>query len=172
MYRITAFTSVGGYNQNLIAGEEPELCVRLRKAGWLVWRLDAEMTLHDANILHFGQWWRRSIRAGYAFAEGVYFHGFTREKYRVRESMRIWLWGILLPISIIFLTFINACWLLLSISYLIQIIRISLKRGKLTYINIVYAFYLMLGKLPEGIGQLKYIFNRIFSRQNSLIEYK
>jgi hypothetical protein len=30
------------------AGEEPELCVRLRRRGWRILRLDAEMTRHDA----------------------------------------------------------------------------------------------------------------------------
>ena len=31
-----------------ICGEEPELCLRLSRAGWSVHRLDEEMTLHDA----------------------------------------------------------------------------------------------------------------------------
>src|SRR5262249_3908521 len=46
--RVDAFEAVRGFRDTLIAGEEPELCVRLRAAGWRVWRLDAEMTIHDA----------------------------------------------------------------------------------------------------------------------------
>ncbi|MEM9139196.1 MAG: glycosyltransferase, partial [Pseudomonadota bacterium] len=60
LMRMTALAAVGGYRDDLIAGEEPELCVRLRAAGWRVWRLDAEMTLHDADMHRFGQWWRRT----------------------------------------------------------------------------------------------------------------
>lgn len=75
MMRAHAFTSVNGYRDAMIAGEEPELCVRLRQKGWSIHRLDHEMTLHDAAITRFGQWWKRSMRAGHAYAEGAWLHG-------------------------------------------------------------------------------------------------
>ncbi len=75
MMRVQAFSGVQGFRNNLIAGEEPELCVRLRQAGWKIWRLVEEMTLHDAAMNRFSQWWKRSVRAGYAFAEGAAIHG-------------------------------------------------------------------------------------------------
>ena len=56
MIRASALAAAGGYREDMIAGEEPELCFRLRAAGWRVWRLDAEMTLHDAAMIHFSQW--------------------------------------------------------------------------------------------------------------------
>ncbi|MGB0440619.1 MAG: glycosyltransferase family 2 protein, partial [Paracoccaceae bacterium] len=59
LMRFDALRDAGGYDPGLIAGEEPELCVRLRAAGWKVWRLEAEMTLHDAAISRVGQWWSR-----------------------------------------------------------------------------------------------------------------
>ena len=48
LVRTEALRQVVGFRDDLIAGEEPELCVRLRAKGWSIWRLDAEMTLHDA----------------------------------------------------------------------------------------------------------------------------
>ena len=83
----------------MIAGEDPELCFRLRAAGWRVWRLDAEMTLHDAAMTHFGQWWRRVLRSGYAFAHGAYLHGTSPERHWVWESRRAWIWGVWLPLG-------------------------------------------------------------------------
>lgn len=65
LMRIDSIDAVGGYNESLIAGEEPELCLRLRQAGWGIDRIDAEMTLHDAAILSFPAWWRRTLRGGY-----------------------------------------------------------------------------------------------------------
>src|SRR5262249_13947583 len=62
MIRANAFADVGGYREDVLAGEEPELCVRLRAAGWRIWRLDAEMTLHDAAMTRFAQWWWRTVR--------------------------------------------------------------------------------------------------------------
>jgi len=50
--RAAALRAVGGYRDDLIAGEEPELCVRLRAAGWKIWRLGHDMTWHDATMTH------------------------------------------------------------------------------------------------------------------------
>ena len=93
MMRVLALKQVGGFNPTLIAGEEPELCVRLRQAGGKIMRIDAEMTLHDAQITHFKQWWKRSIRNGHAYAEGAWMHGKPPEKHWLKESRRIWVWG-------------------------------------------------------------------------------
>ena len=93
LFRTSAFASVGGYNPTLIAGEEPELCVRLRAAGWEIWRLDAEMTLHDAAMTRFSQWWKRMRRGGHAFAEGAALHGAPPERHFVSETRRALVWG-------------------------------------------------------------------------------
>jgi GT2 family glycosyltransferase len=57
LMRVAPVRQVGGYNPDIIAGEEPELCLRLRQRGWKILRVDAEMTLHDAAMTRFGQWW-------------------------------------------------------------------------------------------------------------------
>lgn len=64
LMRITAIDEVGGFNSKLVAGEEPELCVRLRGNGWEIWRLEAEMAVHDAAMTKFSQWWKRARRGG------------------------------------------------------------------------------------------------------------
>ncbi len=89
MMRLAALVEVGGFDPTVIAGEEPELCVRLRRAGWRIERLGTEMTLHDAAMSHFSQWWRRALRAGHSFAEGAHRHGGAPERHWVRESRRI-----------------------------------------------------------------------------------
>lgn len=72
--RIHALNDVGGYESSLIAGEESEMCVRLRARGWLIWRLDRERTLHDANTTELRQRWRRNKRAGHVFAKIAILH--------------------------------------------------------------------------------------------------
>ena len=69
LMRLAAYQAVGGFDARMIAGEEPELCSRLRAAGWRIMRLDAPMTIHDAAMLRFGQWWRRAIRGGFGYAQ-------------------------------------------------------------------------------------------------------
>lgn len=99
LMRADAFAAASGFRADLIAGEEPELCVRLRANGWKVWRLAEEMTLHDAAMTRFGQWWRRTLRGGHAFAEGAFLHGAAPEKHWLRESRRAWFWGLGVPLA-------------------------------------------------------------------------
>ena len=101
LMRFTAVQAVGGYEASLIAGEEPDLGRRLRAAGGEIWRIDAEMTLHDAALLRFGQWWRRMRRAGHAFAEGAALHGAGPERHWVAETRRALFWGAALPVLIV-----------------------------------------------------------------------
>jgi hypothetical protein len=99
MMRIDAFEAVHGFRADLIAGEEPELCVRLRANGGKIWRLNAEMTMHDAAMTRIGQWWKRAKRAGYAFAEGASLHGAPPERHYVPQARRALLWGLAMPAS-------------------------------------------------------------------------
>ncbi|MEO0745793.1 MAG: glycosyltransferase, partial [Pseudomonadota bacterium] len=125
MMRLSAFEAVGGFNPSLIAGEEPELCVRLRAAGWQVWRLEAEMTLHDAAITRFGQFWKRAQRSGHAFAEGAAMHGRPPERHGVVQMRRALLWGAGLPVLIVLIAVAFGPWaLLLSLVYLVQVARL------------------------------------------------
>lgn len=60
---------VGGYDPTLWAGEEPEMCRRIRHLGYKILYLDRLFTLHDFSMYHFSQYWQRAVRSGYAYAE-------------------------------------------------------------------------------------------------------
>lgn len=163
LMRLAALQEISGYRDDLIAGEEPELCQRLRRAGWQIWRLDVEMTWHDAQITRFGQWWRRSLRAGHAFAEGAALHGRGPDKHWVAETRRALLWGALLPAVIVLLAFLwPLAALLLLLIYPLQLARLA-RRGGLHW-----GFFTLLGKFPEALGALKYHLRR----DGRIIEYR
>jgi GT2 family glycosyltransferase len=173
MMRADAFVAVSGFRIDLIAGEEPELCVRLRANGWKVWRLDAEMTLHDAAMTRFSQWWRRSQRAGHAYAEGAYLHGHSAERHWLRESRRAWLWGLGIPLAILLACLWLGGWgLLLLLIYPLQAMRLARRGGKSTRENWLQAVFLVLGKFPEMLGQLRFFRHRLAAGKSTLIEYK
>lgn len=166
LMRVEAFAGVGGYDPGLIAGEEPELCVRLRQAGWEVWRIDREMTLHDAAMTRFGQWWKRTRRGGHAFAEGAALHGAPPERHWVAETRRALLWGAVLPIIAILGLLITLWAGLLLLAYPLQVLRLSRRYGW------ERAFFTVLAKVPEALGVLQYRMNRLRKRRSRLIEYK
>ncbi|MDZ4097482.1 MAG: glycosyltransferase [Methylophilaceae bacterium] len=173
MFRATAFSAASGYRAELIAGEEPELCVRLRTAGWKIWRLDAEMALHDAAMTRFGQWWRRAVRGGHAYAEGARLHGAPPERHCVRESRRIWVWGLGLPVAVLAgLAFFGWGGLLLLAFYPLQIVHLAYKGKRSTKQNWIHAFFLVLIKFPELQGQMTFWWRKVVDVQSTLIEYK
>ena len=167
LMRLDALRAVGGYRDDLIAGEEPELCVRLRQAGWKVWRLDAEMTWHDAAITRFGQWWKRSKRAGHAFAEGAALHGEPPEGHWVAETRRALIWGAAIPVTILLLTLLVNPWALLMLAiYPLQVVRLARQK------SFAWAFFTTLGNLPEELGAMQFYRNRLTRRSQGIIEYK
>jgi GT2 family glycosyltransferase len=167
LMRANAVRAAGGYRDSLIAGEEPELCLRLRQAGWQVWRLDAEMTAHDADMHRFGQWWQRSKRAGHAFAEGAALHGRTPERHWVRETRRAVLWGLVLPMLIVLCgVFVGPAALLLTLIYPAQMLRLGLRGGW------AYGVLTVLGKFAEAAGVLDFALRRWRRGPARLIEYK
>lgn len=173
MMRVGAFERVQGYRDDLIAGEEPELCVRLRASGWRIWRLDKEMALHDAAITRFSQWWTRTLRAGYAFAQGADLHGASPEHHCVRESCSIWFWGMGIPVVVFGLVPWWGNWaLVLLLVYPLQIVRLAVRGRYSPRENWWRAVFLVLGKFPEMFGQVKYLFHRHVGGKSGLIEYK
>lgn len=167
LIRTCALQQIGGFNPALIAGEEPEMCLRLREAGWTILRLDAEMTLHDAAITRFGQWWKRTRRGGYAFAEGAALHGRSPQRHWVRQTQRALLWGFALPVGILLAAVLVSPWaLLLLLVYPLQLLRLIRRETPLV------ALFQILSKFPEAQGAIEYILRRGTGRRRGLIEYK
>jgi cellulose synthase/poly-beta-1,6-N-acetylglucosamine synthase-like glycosyltransferase len=171
--RVGVLEQANGYRPDLICGEEPELCLRLRQAGWRIWHLGDEMTKHDAALLRFSQWWKRMVRGGYGFAQGALLHGKLPERYCVIESRRIWVWGFLMPALIIALALLFGWWeLLLLVIYPIQVLRLFLMGTRSTRENWWRAVTLVLCKFPELYGQMKFELDRLRRVQSRIIEYK
>ncbi len=186
MYRVEVFQQSGGFNETLIAGEEPELCVRLRQAGGLIWRIDQPMTLHDANITRFGQWWQRAKRGGFAYAEGFVLHGSSPQRHYVRELARTLIYGLIIPfvfLAGILLGLLNPnLYPLVPLSMLVVFLLYSKSfigafRARRQHKNsfsesLLYAAFNLIAKLPEAQGALKYFIDRVRGQKSAIIEYK
>ena len=173
MMRIDALAAAGGFREDLIAGEEPELCVRLRAAGWTVWRLPDDMAWHDAAMTRFSQWWRRAVRAGFAFAEGAHLHGRPPERHWVRESRSALAWGLVLPLAILLLALAAGPQVLwLALVYPLQVLRLYLRERGAPATRAARAFFLVLGKFAEAFGELRYAATRWRGAPSRIIEYK
>jgi glycosyltransferase involved in cell wall biosynthesis len=184
LIRVSAFRQVNGYDPSVIAGEEPEMCFRLRAAGREIWRIDAEMTLHDAAMTRLSQWWTRNVRAGHAYAEGYAMHGRSAERYCARQVSSNWIWGTVLPAACFFamivMLFVAPRWSWISVLPLLLLYpllaaRVAIhrrRRGATSRDALVYGCVVTAGKFAQASGQLRYVLNKRRGRRATIIEYK
>jgi glycosyltransferase involved in cell wall biosynthesis len=177
MVRTGPLQASGGYRDRLIAGEDPELALRLRGAGWKIMRLDAEMTLHDAALTRFSQWWRRQQRSGFAFAEGAALHGHLPERHWVWELRRAVIWGLVIPLVCAALTIVSlpfGGWgSLMWLIFPIQMLRLFLRGGtRPARQRAIIAMFQVLSRFPEGQGWMQFKLQRLLGTRQKLIEYK
>jgi GT2 family glycosyltransferase len=184
LMRAEAFESVGGFDPTAAAGEEPELCQRLRQNGWSIRRIDAEMTRHDLGMTRFRQWWRRQYRTGYNGLDILTrFPG--REQLFARDLSRSRLWGIGWPLGVIgvgLVGFVLGGWklglvfaILASLTMVLQIARLALKvRKKVDGLRtaLAYGALTMVAKWANLAGQAGYTLDRRRGQSARLIEYK
>jgi glycosyltransferase involved in cell wall biosynthesis len=172
LVRVTAFEEVGGFLPQIMAGEEPELCVRLRERNWRIFRLDAEMTLHDAAMTRFSQWWVRSVRSGYGMAEVTRLHRNSPFRLWPRAVPSVLFWSCLLPATVALGCLIHPLFLCLAVIYPLQACRIAIRKGGTEPVAWADAVLILVSKFAQFQGLLKFYW--IWSRGQTaqLIEYK
>ena len=177
MARACVFQQVGGFRPDVIAGEDDEFCIRVRRQGWKILMLDAPMASHDAAITSFWQWWRRNRRAGHAYAQVAALHGGGDERYFVRDRRRILIWGLALPVAALaaapFTHYISL--LVLLCLYGLQFAHIARgcrRRGWASRDAWAYGFFTVISRFPALQGLLEYYWRRMRRRPMTIIEYK
>jgi GT2 family glycosyltransferase len=177
MARAHVFQEVGGFRPDVIAGEDDEFCIRVRRQGWKILMIDAPMASHDAAITSFGQWWRRNRRAGHAYAQVAALHGDGDERYFVRDRRRILVWGLVLPVAALAAArFTRGISLLVLLCLyglqLLHIVRGCRKRGWASRDAWAYGFFTVISRFPALQGLLEYYWRRMRRRPMTIIEYK
>lgn len=173
LVRVAPFMDVGGFDNSLIAGEEPELCLRLRAGGWKIWRLDSAMTLHDAAMYRFTQWWMRGVRSGFGYAQvWSATRGGAAPLYQL-ELVRAFFWAGLVPIMLLCAATIDlALGCVLTGIYGLQVVRIAFHRGMANAQSWNYGLFAVLAKFPELQGALMFGWRSIIGGARSAILYK
>ncbi len=176
MVRRQVMQDVGGLNPELIAGEEPEFCLRVRREGWKVLRIDHEMTLHDAAMTTAGQWWKRAVRWGHACAEGAHMYGDAEERFWVQEARRAVIWGGVVPAVALgaAVPSLGASLLLLGGYPLTAArqFRRNRQSGLSTSDAALWAASCTLQRFPEFQGLMRFHLGRWAGQRSEIIEYK
>lgn len=149
LVRVEPLLAISGYDDSLIAGEDDDMCYRLRCTGWEIFRLPNDMTRHDVAMTTWSQWWHRNRRSGHAGAEAWQRRG-AEDPRLFKYVISNLLWG--LPLF----------WPAWPILWW-RVYRAS---------DAVYATHIVLGKVPHCVGQLGFWWSRIRAKRMRLIEYK
>ena len=173
MVRADLFETLDGFRDDLVAGEEPELCRRVRNRGWKVWRLDQPMAWHDAAMLHFKQWWIRTRRTGFGYAQSAYLQRSLGERHRASQLLRPWAWAAILPMLIVGICAASGpAGLFLLFIYPLQVLRTARAISGSNRTRWARAYFLTLGKFPELLGQLQFWARRRAANRARTFDYK
>lgn len=179
--RRSTLQSTGGFDPSLIAGEEPELCQRIRARGQFILHIDRAMTFHDLAITQWSSYYRRAFRAGHAYAEISQRLRNTAFPLWLRDSKRNMVHAMVLlsliaggfGLSVLIWSPVPLSFVILVLMTLVfrTAIKVSWKCRDLST-RILYGFHSHLQQIPIFIGQVSYWVDRQRKRQRMLIEYK
>lgn len=179
LIRREAFEQVGGFNPSVPAGEEPELCQRLKARGWRIVRLDRDMAWHDLAMTRYIQWWRRAFRFGYACSDLA--RRFGVPKYR-RAAIRTRLWALWLLLALAGgvsaaygargTGWFAAAWIALWPLQTLRVARRVYPKCRSASLAGAYATLVMTSFIPQFAGHVTYLVHRISGVRPRLIEYK
>lgn len=176
MIRARALQEVGGYDPTVIAAEDDEVGVRLRRAGGRLVRIDHDSTLHDANMTTVRQWWQRAKRCGHGYAQVSHLHGAPPERKFVGELRRTLMWGLVVPGGALALTLptLGLSWLGFGRYPLIavRVTRDAHARGFPIAHCVAWGVSCALSPFPEVFGVAKFHLDRLRRKRPQLIEYK
>ena len=176
-----ALNQVQGYDETLIAGEEPEMCRRMRELGWKILHVDRPMTAHDLAITRWSHYWRRAVRTGYAYAEvSERFRGSRLPFWEVeaRHNRRhavaqfamvafALLAGLLLRSGWPFVL-----WLAFYLALVLRTAQNVAWKSPSASTRFLYGIHSHIQQVPIFFGQLGYWRDRRSGRVRGLIEYK
>jgi GT2 family glycosyltransferase len=179
--RREALVEVDGYNEELIAGEEPEMCRRMRERDYRILHVSEPMTRHDLAMRDFHQYWRRSIRTGHAYAEVSAIYASTDDPFWLAESRRnavrglFWLTA---PAASAALSIARRSWLPLGLFALGATAigaRTTIRAGRKTRsprLLAAYALHSHLQQVPILFGQLRFWCRRRAGHRSGIMEYR
>lgn len=173
MVRAAAFDDAEGFDPTVIAAEDDEFCQRLIATNWKLLRIPHDMTVHDANMLHFSEWWKRAERSGHGFAQVSDLH----PGYFAPERKRVLIYGLILPLLALLGLLFSAKLLLIvllvfGVSYARTLMGLKREGVKEPRLLAQLAGLLSLSKMPNLLGMIRYYWRKRMGRDMRLIEYK
>jgi glycosyltransferase involved in cell wall biosynthesis len=183
LIRREVLVRINGFDEDLIAGEEPEMCRRIRALGHRIVHIDAPMTRHDLAVNTFRAYWRRAFRAGHAYAEiAARFRNSPDPLWQAEARRNLLHGGVLAAAPAVLLVLlvlappIALATLILQCGLGLVVVARTARRcawkSDDPTTRRLYAVHSHIQQLPIFFGQLAWHLDALRGRQRRLIEYK
>lgn len=165
LFRLEALREVDGSDEALAAGEEADLCWRLRRRRWRIVCVDGIMAHHDLGMAGFGAYWRRAARSGQAYAEIGLRFARTDDPMWLRELLRNLL---VPPAALVLAAALLALFGPAGLAAAASIVAVRLawkvlalrKRMPSLRLRLLYVAHLTFVRLPLFVGTVRYLVRR------------
>lgn len=181
LVRVSTLHLVGGYDASLIAGEEPDLCRRIRAHNFRILHVSLPMTEHDLAMHRFSQYWKRSVRTGYAYAQVSKRYWASADPLWRSQAERNWVRGgiwVLTPVLAVLLSI----WLLNPLPLVVlalllaaaswKSVRRAREQSSSWKVALAYGLHSQLQHIPLLVGQVRFHIHEQRNTSGMLIEYK
>jgi len=180
LVRRAALDGVNGFDPTLNAGEEPEMCARLRAAGWEIEHIDVPMTLHDLAVTTFRAYWLRAYRSGIAYAEvaqRMKLRGDVLWQYEAQRDFRHAVVFILAPFIWVAALWLSPHLALAMVALALLFVARTARRCQWKApgqwgLCACYALHAHFQKIPALFGQLKWRQAQARQAEIALVDYK
>lgn len=180
LVRRAALAEVNGFDPTLKAGEEPEMCARLRARKWEIEHLDVAMTRHDLAVRTLRAYWLRCYRSGIAYAEVAHRMQRLGDGLWQKESARDFWHGVLyagfplmLVLAFVTVPALGAGLLAAAVGVIVRTAwRSRSKAAGNAGLSLQYAIHSHLQKLPALAGQLAWKKAHASAQSLALVDYK
>lgn len=181
LFRRSALEEVNGFDETLIAGEEPEMCRRMIAAGHKIVHVDLPMTQHDLAMTSFGQYWARATRAGHAYAEVSARFAVSGDAFWSAEArhnrMQVFVLGLLMIGGVAASVWMHSTWPAAAVIAMLGalVMRTAWKaqwKSKDVGTLLLYGVHSHLQHLPIYVGQMRYAWSHRHGRRMGIVEYK
>ena len=181
LFRRDVLAAAGGFDDTLVAGEEPELCGRILALDYEVLHVDLPMTRHVLGIRTFKQYWKRATRAGHAYAEvAARFAGTAHplwsadaRRNQVRAALLVAIASAALAATLFERSVVPVAYAIGV--YTLLILRTAWKarwKSKSPLTLLLYGLHSHFQQIPIAWGQLQFAANRRRGHRAAVFEYK
>ncbi|MAW80282.1 MAG: hypothetical protein CMI63_08580 [Parvularcula sp.] len=171
--RTEAFEAAGGFRGDLLSCEDDDLCIRQRRRGAHIWRLETDMMIREPRKMG---WWKRAVLRGFDNAYAMSLHGGPPERHGVGETVRAVIWGFFIPFAIIVAAGLAAAAAAMlapltpapvaaaavlalgALLYALKILASIIRRGPFRIASWGEAFGAIFGRFAEAMGVFRFWF--------------